>query len=110
MTVRELLECCTSHVGITLDEDSRTGELEILVENTVNAEDVLSNWILDHEIHLMHCENDKLIISLFTIADIKESEQCKINGLRCEYCRKRDECTEEMAVNYRKESDNNVKS
>lgn len=74
MTVRELLECCTSRVGITLDEDSRTGELEILVENTVNAEDILSDWILDHEIHLMHCENDKLIISLFTIADVKESD------------------------------------
>ena len=33
--------------------------------------------------------------------------KCKINGLRCEYCTKRNECTEEMAVNYRKEADNN---
>lgn len=32
--------------------------------------------------------------------------KCKINGLRCEYCLKRNECTEEMAVNYRKESEN----
>ena len=74
MKVRELMECCTSPVGITLYEDSRNGELEILVENTVNVEDVLSDWILDHEVHLMHCENDKLIISLFTIADARESD------------------------------------
>lgn len=31
--------------------------------------------------------------------------KCKINGLRCEYCVKRNECTEKMAVNYRKESE-----
>ena len=74
MKVRELMGCCTSPVGITFDEDSRNGELEILVENTVNVEDVLSDWILDHEVHLMHCENDKLIISLFTIADARESD------------------------------------
>lgn len=74
MTVRELMECCTSSVWITLDEDSRNGELEILVENTVNVEDVLSDWILDHKVHLMHCEDDRLIISLYTIADARESE------------------------------------
>lgn len=74
MKVRELMECCTSSVWITLDEDSRNGELEILVENTVNAEDVLSDWILDHEVHLMHCADDRLIISLYTIADAKERD------------------------------------
>ena len=77
MKVRELMECCTSPVWITLDEDSRNGELEILVANTVNAEDVLSDWILDHEVHLMHCEDDRLIISLFTIADAQKEE---LNG------------------------------
>ena len=71
MTVREIMGCCTSSVWITLDEDSRRGELEILVENTCNAEDVLSDWILDHEVHLMHCSDDRLIISLFTINDAK---------------------------------------
>ena len=50
MTVREVMECCTSSVWITLDEDSRNGDREILVENTTNAEDVLSDWILDHEV------------------------------------------------------------
>ena len=72
MTVREIMECCTSSVWITLDEDSRSGELEVLVENTVNAEDVLSDWILDHEVHLMHCSDDRLIISLFTVNDAKK--------------------------------------
>lgn len=71
MTVGEILECCTSSVWITLDEDSRNGELEILVENTINAEDVLSDWILDHNVHLMHCQDDRLIISLFTANDAK---------------------------------------
>ena len=72
MTVREIMECCTSSVWITLDEDSRSGELEVLVENTVNAEDVLSDWILDHEVHLMHCSDDRLIVSLFTAYDAKK--------------------------------------
>jgi len=74
MTVREIMECCTSSVWITLDEDSRNGELEILVENTVNAEDVLSEWILNHDVHLMHCADDRLIISLYTLRDAKEDE------------------------------------
>lgn len=71
MTVREVMECCTSAVWITLDEDSRNGELEILVENTVNAEDMLSEWILNHKVHLMHCSDDRLIISLFTANDAR---------------------------------------
>lgn len=71
MTVREVMECCTSSVWITLDEDSRNGELELLVENTQNAEDVLSEWILDHKVHLMHCQDDRLIISLFTVQDAR---------------------------------------
>lgn len=74
MTVREIMECCTSSVWITLDEDSRNGELEILVENTVNAEDVLSEWILNHDVYLMHCADDRLIISLYTLRDAKEEE------------------------------------
>lgn len=74
MTVREIMECCTSSVWITLDEDSRNGELEILVENTVNAEDVLSEWILNHDVYLMHCADDRLIISLYTLRDAKEDE------------------------------------
>lgn len=28
--------------------------------------------------------------------------KCEINGLRCEYCTKRNECTEDMAVEYRR--------
>lgn len=32
----------------------------------------------------------------------KELPKCEINGLRCSYCRKREECTEEMAIEYRK--------
>lgn len=71
MTVREVMDCCTSPVWITLDEDSRNGDIELVVENTVNAEDVLSEWILNHEVHLMHCVNDRLIISLFTAQDAK---------------------------------------
>ena len=74
MTVRELMECCTSPIGITLDEDSRDGELEILVENAVNAEDVLSDWILDHDVYLMHCKDNRLIISLFTLADARGND------------------------------------
>lgn len=68
------MECYTSSVWITLDEDSRNGDLEILVENTVNAEDVLSEWILNHDVHLMHCADDRLIISLYTLRDAKEDE------------------------------------
>lgn len=79
MTVREVMECCTSSVWITLDEDSRQGELEVLVENTVNAEDVLSEQVLNHEVHLMHCSDDRLIISLFTLNDVIR-EQRKRNG------------------------------
>lgn len=75
MTVRDLMGCCTSSVWITLDEDSRNGDLEILVENTTNAEDILSDWILDHNIHLMHCSDDRLIISLFIVNDAKLEEQ-----------------------------------
>lgn len=72
MTVRDIMNCCTSAVWITLDEDSRNGALEILVENTVNAEDILSDGILDHEVHLMHCDDDRLIISLFTAQDARK--------------------------------------
>lgn len=72
MTVREVMDCCTSPVLITLDEDSRNGDIELVVENTVNAEDVLSEWILNHEVHLMHCHDDRLIISLFTAQDAKK--------------------------------------
>lgn len=32
--------------------------------------------------------------------------KCAINGLYCEYCTKRNECTEDMAVEYRKENNN----
>lgn len=79
MTVREVMSNCTSPVWITLDEDSRNGELEILVENTVNAEDVLSEWILNHEVHLMHCSDDRLIISLFTLEDaMQELREVKV--------------------------------
>lgn len=31
----------------------------------------------------------------------KELPKCKLNGLRCNYCKKADECQEEMAVKYR---------
>lgn len=78
MTVREVMSCCTSSVWITLDEDSRSGELEILVENTANAEDVLSEWILDHEINLMHCQDDRLIISLFTLNDARQEQKKEV--------------------------------
>ena len=69
MKVREIIECCTSPVWITLDQDSRNGERELLVENTGNAEYVLSEQVLDHEVYDMHCEDDRLVISLFTLAD-----------------------------------------
>lgn len=72
MTVREVMQCCTSSVWITLGEDSRNCDLDILVENSIDAEDVLSEWILDHDVHLMHCSDDRLIISLFTANDVKE--------------------------------------
>lgn len=75
MTVRDLMECCTSAVWITLDEDSRQGELEILVEHTENAEDVLSEWVLNHKVHLMHCYDDRLVVSLFTVNDAKCEEK-----------------------------------
>lgn len=75
MKVREIMDCCTSSVWITLDEDSRNGELELLVENTCNAEDVLSDWILNHDVHLMHCQDDRLIISLYTVQDAKRGDE-----------------------------------
>lgn len=75
MTVREVMECCTSSIWITFDEDSRNGDLELHVEDTTNAEVILSDWILDHNIHLMHCSGDRLIISLFTANDAKMEEQ-----------------------------------
>lgn len=71
MTVRDVMDCCTSSVWITLDEDSRNGEREILVENTCNAEDILSEWILNHKVHLMHCDQDHLVLSLFTVNDVR---------------------------------------
>ena len=77
MTVREVMKCCTSPVWITLDEDSRNGELEILVENTENAEDVLSEWILDHKVHLMHCSGNWLNVSLFIANDAKAESEVK---------------------------------
>lgn len=71
MTVREMMKCCTSSVWITLDEDPITGELGVLVKDAVDAEDVLSDRILNHEVHLMHCEDDIIAISLFTKNDAK---------------------------------------
>ena len=75
MTVKEIMECCTSPVWITFDEDSRNGELEILIENTCNAEDILTEQILDHDVYLMHCADDRLIISLYTLRDAEQEDE-----------------------------------
>lgn len=75
MTVREVMECCTSPVWITLDEDSRNGDVIIRIENTADANDILSDQLLDHEVYLMHCNGTALIISLYLLKDVKETSE-----------------------------------
>lgn len=75
MTVRDVMDCCTSPVWITFDEDSRNGEIVVKIEDTLDALDILTDWVLDHEVHLMHCQHERLIISLFTADDAKEDNK-----------------------------------
>ena len=65
MTVREVLDCATCAVWITLGEDPNRDPIDIKVWCHGDEEEdmVLSDALLNHEVHLMTAISEAILIS-----------------------------------------------
>lgn len=66
MTIRDICKCLVCDLKITFDEDCHDGMVDIMIPVSANPEDILSDNILDMEVHLMMARDDALIISTDT--------------------------------------------
>lgn len=70
MRLRELMECLTATLWITFDEDPNDtqAEVEVMV-NVTSGEcgdaDVLADWLLDSDVHLVRCEKGVCYVSMW---------------------------------------------
>lgn len=71
MKVRDLFTICPCDIWITLKEDPNDGtpDIKISADNREDAETLLSDEILDHEIYLMIGLDDVIYVSLFLDKD-----------------------------------------
>ena len=67
MTVKELLNDCLCEIWITTGEDPNRDPIEIkaYAQSDYEEEEMLSEAILNSEIHLITADDDKIKISLF---------------------------------------------
>ena len=66
MTIRDICKYLVCDLHITFDEDCHDGMLDIMIPVSAEPEDILSDNILDMEVHLMMARDDALIISTDT--------------------------------------------
>ena len=64
MTVKDLISTVTCDLYITFGEDPNNVSPDIKIMTSVNADDVLCDNILNHEVYLMTAVDDAIYISL----------------------------------------------
>lgn len=72
MKIRDLINCCTSELWITFDEDPNgiDAQVNIIVEENartgIREDEMLSDFVLDSDVHLMCSpKQDVVFVSIF---------------------------------------------